>query len=128
MKNTLTLLLLSTQAYSQTNLLAKQNEYLENICYWDQHVRKSKYNCSDKETIYTDSINQIKLNYYIKAFGFPLTRQYSETAFSGVFYTIQHADLSVQEKYIKSIKQIADSGFIPMKKYAMMLLPLWISN
>ena len=120
MKNILIILLLSTQMFSQTNLLTKQNEYLEKIYYWDQHVRKSKYNCSDKEIAYTDSINEIKLNYYLKLFGFPLTRQYSETAYNGVFYTIQHADLSVQEKYISKIKQIADSGFIAMKKYAMM--------
>ena len=120
MKNILIILLLSTKVYSQTTILSLQNDYLENICYWDQHARKSKYNCSDQETNYTDSVNLLKLEYYIKRFGFPLTRQYSENAYNGVFYTIQHADLSVQEKYISKIRQAADSGFIAMKKYAMM--------
>jgi len=106
--------------YSQINFLPQQNEYLENICYWDQHARKSKNNCSDKEINYIDSVNLLKLEYYINRFGFPLTKQYSETAYNGVFYTIQHADVSVQEKYISNIRQAADSGFIVMKKYAMM--------
>ena len=113
------ILFVSINMYSQASIF-KQNQILEDVYYWDQHVRKSYNNCSDKEQTYTDSINRIKVKFIINAFGFPINKQYSKNAINGVYYSIQHDDIEVQEKYFPQIKQLTDSGFISKKQYAMM--------
>jgi hypothetical protein len=118
MQKLIIILFVSTSIYSQTNI-SVQNKILEDVYYWDQHIRKSYNNCSDQEHEYTDSVNRVIVKYIINTFGFPLTRAYSKNAINGIYYTIQHDKIEVQQKYFQQIKQLSDSGFISKKHYAM---------
>ena len=66
-----------------------------------------------------DSINQRKLDGYFYKFGLPNTKLFTKGAYNGIYYTIQHSTLASQKKYLNYIKQLADSGFLSQKKYAM---------
>lgn len=118
MRKLIIVLFVSINTYSQTNI-SVQNKILEDVYYWDQHIRKSYNNCSDQERQYTDSVNRVTVKYIINAFGFPLTRAYSKNAIYGIYYSIQHDKIEVQQKYFQQIKQLSDSGFISKKHYAM---------
>ena len=103
MQKLIIILFVSTSIYSQTNI-SIQNKILEDVYYWDQHIRKSYNNCSDKEIEYTDSVNRVIVKYIINAFGFPLTRLHSKNAINGVYYAIQHDKIEFQQKYFQQIK------------------------
>jgi hypothetical protein len=120
MKNIVIGILLSSTAYSQTNSIEIKNAILENIYYWDQHIRKTKNNCSERDIKYYDSINILTVDNYILKYGFPMNEPLSRNAYYGIYYAIQHADLSRQQQYLDKFKTLADRGIIEMKKYAMM--------
>jgi len=113
-------LFLSSTVYCQTPSIEIQNAILENVYYWDQHIRKSKSNCSELEIKYYDSINVLTVDNYILKYGFPLNEPLSRNAYFGIYYAIQHADLNRQQMYLDKFKILADLGTIEMKKYAMM--------
>lgn len=118
MRKLIIILFSTTNIYSQMSI-SMQNKILENVYYWDQHVRKSYSNCSDKEQEYTDSVNRIIVKYIINTYGFPLKREYSKNGIYGVYYVLQHDKIDIQQKYFPQIKQLCDSGLIPKKYYAM---------
>jgi hypothetical protein len=120
MKSFATGLLLSSIFFCRTNSIEVQNAILENVYYWDQHVRKSKNNCSERDIKYYDSINVLTVDNYITKYGFPINEPLSKNAYYGIYYAIQHADLNRQQRYIDKFKILADNGKIEMKKYAMM--------
>ena len=113
-------LLLSSTVYCQTPSIEEKNAILENVYYWDQHIRKSKNKCSEREIKYFDSINVLTVDNYILKYGFPINEPLSKNAYFGIYYTIQHAELNRQQLYLDKFKILADRGVIEMKKYAMM--------
>jgi hypothetical protein len=111
--------IITINLYSQQTLIQLQNKTLEDVYFWDQYYRKSKNHCNNHEMKYRDSINKKIVTDFIDFYGFPLERKYSKNAINGIYYTIQHSNLSFQEKYLDKIKELSDSDLISKKKYAM---------
>jgi hypothetical protein len=121
-------LFLTSALYLQTNSIEMRNAILENVYFWDQHIRKSKNNCTEQDIKYYDSINVLTVDNYIVKYGFPMNEPLSRNAYFGIYYTIQHADLNRQQMYLDKFKILADRGIIEMKKYAMMYDRIMVST
>jgi hypothetical protein len=96
-----------------------QNKFLEELYFYDQYVRHFKNSYSDLEVRNQDSLNQKKLDWYFKKFGLPTSKLFTQNAYNGLYYTIQHANVEWQKKYLNYVKLLADSSLISNKKYAM---------
>lgn len=96
----------------------------------DQYVRKKtmdikkskgksskEYELAMQEWRITDSINLHKLTELITTFGFDTIVKYGADA---VFFVIQHASLSIQQKYFANMQQAVQNGYLEPSTFAML--------
>lgn len=67
-----------------------------------------------------DAANQEKIRLILKEYGWIPISKVGEKAADAIFYTIQHSDRELMEKYFPEFKRLADQGEASRKQCAMM--------
>lgn len=81
--------------------------YLEEIYDADQSVRKVE---NFKQQEYTDSINLIKIEYFLQKYGWLGADVVGYKGNQALFLVLQHSELPTQEKYLPMIRQAVKEG------------------